>query len=193
MSRYDRWSYADMPEGAELARIQRGISETMGKIISDRYNPANSLPPSPTVRVEGATEVKTAFDPGGGRGWAEPRPITSPPGQEAIERLVNAALPHGPQFKSAADPLEAMRAQIRGLSPEQRAQTLKHLETRKGQPFYLEIKALLEEGIEEAEGPAKEADRLTNVVGPRYRESSVTGRTVPGTKKPPVGGQCVAV
>jgi hypothetical protein len=142
-----------MPEGAELAHVQRGINDTMRAIVTDRYNPTNGLPPSPTVTVVGATEVKTAFDPGGGRGWAEPRPITSPPGQEAIERLVNAALPHGPQFKSAADPLEAMRVQIRGLSPEQRAQTLKHVETRKGQPFYLEIKALLEEEIDAAVRP----------------------------------------
>jgi hypothetical protein len=159
MSRYDRWSGADMPQGEELRRIQAGINRTLSDIVADRYNPVHGLPPSPTVTVVGAAEVKEPFEPGAGRGWAEPRPITSPPGQEAIERLVNAALPHGPQFKSAADPLDAMRAQIRGLSPEQRAQTLKHLETRKGQPFYLEIKALLEEGIEAAKGPAKEADR----------------------------------
>ena len=145
MSRYDRWSHADMPEGAELARIQRGISETMGAIIADRCNPT-AMPPSERVTVVGAPQVATASEPEIGRGWQRERPITSPPGQEAIERLVNAALPHGP--------LEAMRAQIRGLSPEQRAQTLTELETRKGQPFYLEIKALLEEA---AEGPAKEA------------------------------------
>jgi hypothetical protein len=154
MSRYDRWSYADMPEGAELARIQRGISETMGKIISDRYNPANSLPPSPTVTVVGATEAKTAFEPGGGRGWQRERPITSPPGQEAIERLVNAALPPGP-----AQQLEGIRVTIGRMSPEQRARCLADLEGRKDHPFYAQVKAMLKEGIEEAEGPAKEADR----------------------------------
>jgi hypothetical protein len=31
-------------------------------------------------------------------GWAEPRPLAPPPGQDAIGRLVNAALPHVPGF-----------------------------------------------------------------------------------------------
>ena len=40
MSRYDRWSHADMPTGEELRRIQAGIETTMAAIIADRYNPA---------------------------------------------------------------------------------------------------------------------------------------------------------
>jgi hypothetical protein len=150
MSRYDRFSYADMPEGAELARIQRGINDTMRAIVTDRYNPANSLPPSPTVTVVGATEAKTAFEPGGGRGWAEPRPITSPPGQEAIERLVNAALPPGP-----AQQLEGIRVTIGRMSPEQRAHASAWLAGRNDHPLCADVRAMLEE----AEGPAKEAGR----------------------------------
>jgi hypothetical protein len=135
MSRYDRFSSADMPEGAELARIQRGIDATMGAIIADRYNPINSLPPSGTVTVIGATEVKTAFDPGGGRGWVEPRPITSPPGQDAIERLVNAALPH--------PGMEQIKAQIGALTPAQRVQLLRQIEVSTD-PRAAELKALVE-------------------------------------------------
>ena len=93
MSRYDRWSHADTPSGDELARINKGINDTMRAIISDRYNPTNSLPRSGAVTVVGAPKVETA----GERGWAEQRPLTSPPGQDAIERLVNAELPHGPE------------------------------------------------------------------------------------------------
>jgi hypothetical protein len=127
-SRFDRWSYADMPEGAELARIQRGLFETMGAIVADRYNPINSLPRSETVTVEGAPKVTTA-------GWVEPRPITSPPGQDAIERLVNAALPH--------PNMEQIRAQIKGLTPGQREQLLRQIEAS-NDPRAAELKALVE-------------------------------------------------
>ena len=65
MSRYDRWTHADMPQGEELARIQRGIDETMAAIIADRYNPANSLPRSETVTVASAPKVVTAGEPRG--------------------------------------------------------------------------------------------------------------------------------
>ena len=60
MSRYDRWSHAEMPSGEELARIQRGINATMGAIIADRYSPHTVLPRSETVTVASAPKVVTA-------------------------------------------------------------------------------------------------------------------------------------
>ena len=80
------------------AEIQRGIDATMREVVGRdaRHNP-NRLNPPATVKVANAPEVVTA---GEGRGWVEPKPLAAPPGQDAIERLVNAALPHG-----AASPL----------------------------------------------------------------------------------------
>jgi hypothetical protein len=94
MSRYDRWSHDGAPSAEDNRRIQAGIDAVMRDIISHR--PA-ALPPSPTVTVVGAPKVVTA---GEERGWAEPAPLASPPGQSAIERLVNAELPHGPKSKA---------------------------------------------------------------------------------------------
>ena len=71
----------------------RGITKTMREVVSRdaRHNP-NALNPPATVKVANAPEVVTA---GEGRGWQEEKPLAAPPGQDAIERLVNAALPHG--------------------------------------------------------------------------------------------------
>jgi hypothetical protein len=151
MSRYDRWSHADMPQGEELRRIQAGINRTFADVVADRYNPT-AMPPSERVTVVGAPQVTTAFDPEIGRGWQRERPITSPPGQEAIERLVNAALPPGP-----AQQLEGIRVTIVRMGPEERERALAWLAGRNDHPFYAEVRAMLEE--EEAERPAKEADR----------------------------------
>ena len=34
------------------------------------------------------------------KGWVEPTSVRTPPGQDAIERLANAALPHGRESKA---------------------------------------------------------------------------------------------
>ena len=81
--------------------IQRGIMKTMQEVVSRdaRHNP-NKLDAPATVKVANAPEVVTAGEPKRGSGWEEEKPLAAPPGQDAIERLVNAALPHG-----AASPL----------------------------------------------------------------------------------------
>ena len=99
MSRYDRWSQADMPGAEENRRIQAGIDAVMRDIISDPRKNPTAMPPSETVTVVGAPKVVTASE----RGWAEQAPLALPPGQDLIERLVNAALPHGPKFGQKAD------------------------------------------------------------------------------------------
>jgi hypothetical protein len=72
--------------------IQAGISATMADVIRHdaRHNP-NALSAPATVVPVGAQRVE-AVD-----GWAEQRPLRLPPGQDVIERLVNAELPHGPE------------------------------------------------------------------------------------------------
>jgi hypothetical protein len=119
-----------MPQGEELARIQRGIDQTIRAVAADRYNPT-ALPRSETVTVVGAPKVAGEPD----RGWQREQPITSPPGQSAIERLVNAALPH--------PGMEQIKAQIRALTPAQRVQLLRQIEVSTD-PRAAELKALVE-------------------------------------------------
>ena len=73
------------------AEIQAGILRSMREVVARPYNP-NALLPVDNVKVANAPQVVTA---GSGRGWQEEKPLAAPPGQDAIERLVNAALPHG--------------------------------------------------------------------------------------------------
>jgi hypothetical protein len=129
MSRYDRWSHDGAPQGEELARIQRGIDQTIRAIAADRYNPT-ALPRAPTVTVVGAPTVGE-------------RPLTSPmPNGSFIEGVIGGMIDHalGPAL-----PQEAMRArlraQIRALSPEQRAALLRGIE---GEPHAKELWALIE-------------------------------------------------
>jgi hypothetical protein len=86
-------------EAEDAARLQAGIDATMRSVIADRYDPTRREP-SPTVGVVGAVPVAPASPLVRGTGWADPRPLALPPGQDAIERLVDAALPHGPESKA---------------------------------------------------------------------------------------------
>lgn len=99
-------------EAADRARVQQDIDRTMGEVIATASYCPVKRDPMPTVRVAGAGRVSDGvplampqYNPGGG--WAGPRPIELPPGQDIIERMVNAALPHGPKPKAEppkADP-----------------------------------------------------------------------------------------
>lgn len=82
------------------AEIQRGIDAAMADVIrrDARHNP-NALDPPARVQVVGAPTVVDADSPRQ-RGWVDPKPLEPPPGQDVIERLVNAALPHGPESKA---------------------------------------------------------------------------------------------
>jgi hypothetical protein len=153
MSRYDRWSHADMPGAEENRRIQAGIDAVMRDIIADPRKDPTAMPPSERVTVVGAPQVTTAFEPEIGRGWQRERPITCPPGQDAIERLVNAALPPGP-----VQQLEGIRVTIARMGPEERERASAWLAGRNDHPFYAEVRAMLEEAIEGA-ASAEEADR----------------------------------
>jgi hypothetical protein len=92
-------------EAEDAARISAGIDATMREVIaSARHNP-NRIDAPAKVGVAGAVLVVAGAPLAGrGTGWAEPRPMAGPPGQEAIERLVKAALPHGPGSKAGQGP-----------------------------------------------------------------------------------------
>lgn len=85
------------PTAEELA-IQAGISATMADVITRdaRHNP-NALSPPVNVSLVGAQRVEAV------NGWAEEKPLRLPPGQDVIERLVNAELPHGPEHGRKAN------------------------------------------------------------------------------------------
>jgi hypothetical protein len=79
-------------------RIQAGIDATMREVVryDARHNP-DALSPPVNVRPVGAEPVVTA---GSRNGWADEVPLRLPPGQDVIERLVNATLPHGKDSKA---------------------------------------------------------------------------------------------
>jgi hypothetical protein len=78
------------------ARIQAGIDATMREVIKTAsYNPNALSPPVKTTPL-GAVP---AVEPRSRNGWADEVPLRSPPGQGVIERMVDAALPHGPAWK----------------------------------------------------------------------------------------------
>jgi len=92
-NRFDRWSHEGAPSAEENARIQRGIAATMREVLRhDLKNPVTGYGSTGKVSVANAPTVVDADAP---KGWAKEVPIALPPGQDAIERLVNAALPHG--------------------------------------------------------------------------------------------------
>ncbi len=92
MSRYDRWSHDGAPTGADLARIQRGIDATMRDVVrrDARHNPQAVGNPQRVAPAGASQVVDTPTPQGVGSGWAPFRPLESPPGQDAIERIANA-------------------------------------------------------------------------------------------------------
>jgi hypothetical protein len=116
----NRWKSDGVSPGVlEAEAIQRGIDATIRAIAADRYNPTTALPRAQTVTVVGAPKVVD-----GDRGWVAPEPLASPPGQETIRAMCDAALPHGRVAR--------MRAQFAKLSPEQQATLLRGMDAEPG-------------------------------------------------------------
>jgi hypothetical protein len=80
--------WSDTVSGDDLRRAQASIDDAMAGVRADarRSNP-------------NAVQGVAAAGPKG-TGWVDPRKLESPPGQDAIERLVRDALPHGPKSKA---------------------------------------------------------------------------------------------
>ena len=91
-------AFGAAPKPTEEERaIQRGINKAMAEVLvkDARHNP-NALSPIAKVVPQGAVSVKEPWEPPAGRGgWVEPAPLALPAGQDLIERMANAALPHG--------------------------------------------------------------------------------------------------
>jgi hypothetical protein len=74
--------------------IQAGINAAMADVIRTANYIPNALGPPNKVTVAGAVPVKGPVGPSNRTGWRDPGPLSVPTGQDVIERLVNAALPH---------------------------------------------------------------------------------------------------
>jgi hypothetical protein len=88
--RYERWSHADTPSSAEDLRIQLEIARTMRAMLAKETSvpePSSILPKED--RVVAPSKSKN--------GWLELEPARPPAGQDLIQALTDAALPHGPQ------------------------------------------------------------------------------------------------
>jgi hypothetical protein len=96
LSRLGTIGQPSLAEQLEQRRIQEGIARTMRDVVGRdaKHNPNQTVAPERTT-PGGAAPVVTA----GERGWVEPKPLALPPGQEVIEALCNAALPHGKGLK----------------------------------------------------------------------------------------------
>jgi hypothetical protein len=67
---------------------------------------ADSRRSAPNDRRGVLPSTPTASQPASGpagSGWRDQAPLTLPPGQALIERMVNAALPHGPGHRRKPD------------------------------------------------------------------------------------------
>jgi hypothetical protein len=94
MSRFDRWSHEGAPSGAALDAINRSITQAMRETL-------RSPPCDPGKGSSGyAPEPERREPVRRGTGWVDPGPLANPPGQEVIERLTNAMLPHGKESKA---------------------------------------------------------------------------------------------
>jgi hypothetical protein len=83
-------------EAEDARRIQAGIDVAMREVIASAGHNPNRIDAPAKVGIAGAVPVAPSPPlTGRGTGWQEPGPLASPPGQDVIERLVNASLPHG--------------------------------------------------------------------------------------------------
>jgi hypothetical protein len=80
MTRFDRWSRDNMPGDSELAKINRGIAETMCHVIVSRNisQSASMIPP----------QQRAAEEPRPASGGTVP--ITPPPGIDNIDRIAES-------------------------------------------------------------------------------------------------------
>jgi hypothetical protein len=78
----------------ELAMARAVPTDLVQAIVNDnRRGPSQpSSPGRPRPPTNDVVQV--------GHGWVEPAPLTSPPGQDHIERIANSLAPHGPAHPS---------------------------------------------------------------------------------------------
>ena len=62
-------------------------------IVQDRHAPTSATGMIPSSQQRADTGSKSSTP-----GYVDPRPLSPPPGIDLIDRAVNAALPHGPEW-----------------------------------------------------------------------------------------------
>jgi hypothetical protein len=87
VDRYERWSHADTPSGAEDFRIQLEIARSMRAMLARETSvPEPSSPLPKEDRVVPPSKSKN--------GWLELEPARPPAGISTIDEMVNRNLPH---------------------------------------------------------------------------------------------------
>jgi hypothetical protein len=95
---FDRLGQIDtLANRLERQRLDHELAAVMKDVVAD------SRRSSPTERRGVLPERPAAAPAPAGTGWREPPPLRLPPGQDLIERMVNAALPHGPGHRRKPD------------------------------------------------------------------------------------------
>ncbi len=102
----------------EDRRIQAGIDATMRGVIAEQVDPDPTRVKNPTTQRipehlltnqpkppqgTGLDQALLVIPPKRGTGWVDAAPLSSPPGQETIERIANALAPHGPEHGKKAE------------------------------------------------------------------------------------------
>jgi hypothetical protein len=93
---YDPTAGMSMPRSAIEAMIAAEPRGFMAGVVRDNRAPTTAAM-IPTSHQSTAGDVR-APQPSSTPGWVEPTPLGPPPGIDLIDRGVNAALPHGPEW-----------------------------------------------------------------------------------------------
>jgi hypothetical protein len=91
--RYDPTAGMSMPLSTLREMAGHPCNQVMRGVIQDRHAPTGRPGMIPTQPASGGGPVA-----GDGKGFAREIPIGPPPGIDLIDRAVNAALPHGPEW-----------------------------------------------------------------------------------------------
>ena len=90
--RYDPTAGMSMPLSALREMAQHPCNQVMGGVIQDRHAPTSA-----TGMIPSRADVRETA-PSSTPGSVDPRPLGPQPGIGLIDRAVNAALPHGPEW-----------------------------------------------------------------------------------------------
>jgi hypothetical protein len=92
--RYDPTEGMRMPPSALREMAQHPCNQVMRGVIQDRHAPTGRPGMIPSSGSGGPPSSSKSSTPG----WVDPRPLGPQPGIDLIDKGVNAALPHGPEW-----------------------------------------------------------------------------------------------
>jgi hypothetical protein len=91
----ERQANSWMPPNAVQEMVAAEPRGFMAGVVHDNRAPTS---PGTIPRSEQPSNVRSSNVAGSGTGWAHERPLGPQPGIDLIDRGVNAALPHGPEW-----------------------------------------------------------------------------------------------